>query len=109
MVRVHWVGGVGLNNFIPGLPKYLMAMPTLQLLQPVHNIFWLVAAETGLAGLVMVVWGLVMTGRQIGGRRWLALVMMVILITGANDHYWLTLPQNQLLVTLVLGLIWRRG
>jgi O-antigen ligase len=44
--------GVGLNNFIPEAMSSVFLSGTNRFLQPVHNIFLLVLAESGLVGLV---------------------------------------------------------
>lgn len=128
MMRQNPLIGVGLNNFIPQLPHYWSTPESVRFLQPVHNIFLLVAAETGLVGLLIFLWFLILTlrhlrgvpqaGRQtsqprstvaqhhLGGGRMLALALAAILALGLFDHYWLTLQQTQLLLVIVLGLAW---
>jgi len=108
LIQDHWLLGVGLGNFIPVAAKYLSA-PTIALLQPVHNIFWLITSETGVFGLIFILW-FIKTKllnhkyRQIPITNY-QLVLIVILITGSSDHYWLTLQQNRLLLTIIFGLI----
>lgn len=107
--------GVGLNNFIVQLPKFWQAK-TIYFLQPAHNIFLLITAETGLVGLVIFLWFLYLTFKkllEIGNkqslllRNWkLVIPLLVILLTGVADHYWFTLQQNQLLLTILLGICW---
>jgi O-Antigen Polymerase. len=46
--------GVGLSNFIVNLPKFQKGQ--ILWLQPVHNIYLLVAAETGIIGLLIFLW-----------------------------------------------------
>jgi hypothetical protein len=111
IITQHPLLGIGLNNFIPALPQHLPAPPTLSLLQPVHNIFWLILSETGLLGLSFALWGLFATLKRITTNQLptsFSLILVAVLITGATDHYWLTLPQNQLLLTVILGLIWNQ-
>ncbi len=128
MIRQQPLVGVGLNNFVPQLPNYWQAPETIRFLQPVHNIFLLVAAETGLVGLTVFLWLLILTYKRhlrgvltteakhhLGGgsRRLLRtdnlqllLSLSVILALGLFDHYWLTLQQTQLLLAIVLGFSW---
>ena len=84
--------GVGLNN----------AVLFFKNLQPVHNLFLLTAAETGITGLILL-FGLsaVLAVRIKNKFYWLALVF--VLLTGFVDHYWFTLQQNQLLLSLLVG------
>lgn len=103
--------GVGLNNFIVRLPEYGISPGTTWFLQPVHNIFLLVLAETGIIGFLFFLWFLfsflgkleIGTGDPSGVWK-LAIPFLVILITGMADHYWLTLQQGQLLTAIVVGM-----
>jgi len=91
--------GVGLGNFIPSMPN--QAFDKIYFWQPVHNIFVLVAAETGIIGLfllIYLVWKFFPRSKILVG--W----WLVILITGLFDHYWLTLQQGRLMLVLVAGL-----
>ena len=101
--------GVGLNNFIVHLPKFWI-QSGVYFLQPVHNIFLLVAAETGLIGLLVFIWFLWLMIKKLilEHQPFLLLALGVILFTGIFDHYWFTLQQNQLLATIVFGLAWSK-
>lgn len=108
IIETHpWVG-VGLNNFIPQLPFFWQQFGKTYWLQPVHNIFLLVAAELGLMGLIIFLWFLFLTFRHLllTNRSSLILIVCLILVLGFFDHYWLTLQQTQLLFTIILGLSW---
>lgn len=114
------VVGVGLNNFIIHLPKTDITSKTSWWLQPVHNIFLLLLVEVGLLGLLLFVYlinkaldysldaGNCLAGRDPALRGKLAIMILAIIFTGLVDHYWLTLQQNQMLMSLVLGLSFRR-
>lgn len=110
IIREQPLVGVGLNNFIPQLPKFWQNTGFTYWLQPVHNIFFLVVAETGLVGLGAFLWLLILTYRRllITNNQLLITVLSVILILGLVDHYWLTLQQSQLLFTIILGLSWAK-
>ena len=96
MIKRHFWFGVGLNNFIPNLVKVSSTYINAWELQPVHNIFLLTMSEVGVLGLIAFL-VLVFTGFSVTNYPLLA-----ILMTGLNDHYWLTLQQNMLLFTYVL-------
>lgn len=107
------VFGVGLNNFVTKLPKKSGDPRVSWNLQPVHNIFLLVLAETGTAGFILFLYLIFKSLSNSLVRKSvlqtnLVIVLLIILLTGAVDHYWLTLQQNQLLVALVLGLSFRK-
>lgn len=84
----HPLLGVGLGNSLKLAP--------ITLLQPVHNIYLLVLEETGLVGFFVIVYIF------IKNKLW-SLPMIFVLLTGFWDHYWLTLPQNLLLLAVIIG------
>jgi hypothetical protein len=108
MIKANLFTGVGFNNFIFQLPSYWQQFGMTYWLQPVHNVFLLIAAEIGLTGLMIFLWCLFLTfKRLLTARRWsLAVALMMILMLGFFDHYWLTLQQTQLLLAIVFGLSW---
>jgi O-antigen ligase len=96
------ITGVGLGNFIPSAAF----KPGISwFLQPVHNIYLLVAAETGLLGLLVFSCLLFkLMKKLLAKEKWgLAFSLLAILLTGLVDHYWLTLQQTQLLFAIVIG------
>lgn len=98
--------GVGLNNFIPSLPKFAASPAVSWWLQPAHNIFLLLISEIGTIGfclLLYLVTRLIAPIFTQNKKRYLLLV--VILFTGSIDHYWLTLEQNLLLATIVFAFL----
>lgn len=109
MFQTSPLSGVGLNNFIVHLPNYWLATQS-RLLQPVHNLFFLTAAETGLVGLFVFLWFLLLAAKRtlVINQYYLLLSLLVILLTGLFDHYWLTLQQNILLGAIVFGSIWSK-
>ena len=51
MIKAHPVVGVGINTFVDVMRRYDTTGVSSYFPQPVHNVFLLVAAETGLVGL----------------------------------------------------------
>jgi O-antigen ligase len=98
--------GVGLNNFLVHLPSTSIPKNVIWNLQPVHNIFLLILSELGLIGIVLVLYFLTLSLRNLlkTKNNKLLITILAIFITGLFDHYWLTLQQNLLLLSLVLGL-----
>ena len=70
--------------------------------QPIHNIYLLVLAETGVLGeiifLILLFWAWKKAGKYQS-------VLLVVLFLGVFDHYFITLQQGQLLFTLLIGII----
>ena len=119
MIRQHPLVGVGLLNFIPALAPLQKPLPLNLYLQPVHNIFVLVAAETGIIGFGLFIWLLAKTlvrirntprgtGQESRVKKTFFVMVLVILITGMFDHFWLTLQQGQLLFATIIGLSWAK-
>ena len=104
--------GVGLKNSIVSLPS-VMHIKQVYFLQPPHNIYLLVLAETGVVGAAIFLWIIIIIfgrlryqgnqkGRAIALTKTLSLAS--ILVLGIVDHYSLTLQQGQLLLTYIIGM-----
>lgn len=92
--------GVGLGGFIPSLVHYLPGSFLLsEKLQPVHNLLLLLLSEIGLLGFGILLLLIRLDYKKNRYQKILALIAIVI-ITGAFDHYWWTLPQNRLILLL---------
>lgn len=105
----NFLFGVGVNNFLVILPHYYTSSSVF-VLQPVHNIFLLVFAETGVFGISFFLFFLLKTA---SGLRWVSrdnffsLAMFFVLIfLGFFDHYLLTTQQGRLMFVFVLGILW---
>lgn len=113
MIQAHMLLGVGFNNFLVSLPYYIQGHVLFGFLQPVHNIYLLVFAETGIFGLLGFL-GILWLALKNSLSKWRvspsfltffsSLSMLAIIVLGLTDHYFLTIQQGQLLLALVLGL-----
>ncbi len=99
IIQEKFLTGVGLGNFIISLPRYAGSAANTWLLQPVHNIFLLAFSEMGIVGFLALY---LIFYRGIKKKYFLLFIF--VMITGVLDHYWLTLQQNILLLTILLGL-----
>ena len=116
MVMASPFWGVGLGNFLPSLPSFQKEVFSFSHLQPVHNIFLLTAAETGIFGLLFLTMFLKRTYSRLWNLRrnkkagfyysGLLVLLTLVLLLGQFDHYLLTLQQGQLLFALLLGFCW---
>ena len=121
MIKKHPLTGVGLNNFIPSLPNFKKGL-SFKELQPVHNIYLLIAAETGLIGLGVFLWLIWLCYKKllygdvaiwlkkkkdltIQPFNHLTIALTTILLLGLFDHYFFTLQQTQFLLAIVLGMV----
>jgi O-antigen ligase len=100
--------GVGINNFFNNL-KIGISEQNNFLIQPVHNIFLLILSETGIVGLLFAIYvfikGIVLAARNKQNGKYFLLLIFAVIILGMFDHYFLTLQQGQLLLSLVIGLL----
>lgn len=102
MIGQFPIFGVGLGNFLTKLPDYLF---NFWIIQPVHNVFLLVLAEVGIVGFG---WLWVFLNKKIEWRRF-GWIWVVIVMTGMFDHYWMSLPQNLAIMSVVMGLSLRNS
>lgn len=112
MLGDHPFLGVGLGNFVVRMGEYGRISGYQAFLQPVHNIFLLVAAETGLFGLLAFLFLLFAAYCSlIGGMRSrdptaprLLISLTQILFLGLFDHYFWDIHQTALFFWLTIGL-----
>ena len=98
--------GVGLGNYIPFIPRSAF-QGSQWFLQPAHNIFLLVLAETGAIGLALFCLLLfrVLKNSLVTSAYSLMPAVLAVMLTGMFDHYWLTLQQPMLLFAIVIGIL----
>lgn len=100
IISNHALFGTGLGAHIVGLGKQLQGSQIIyENLQPVHNIYFLLVTEVGLVGLLFLYF--LSKQIKIGARQ--SLLLAVVFLTGLFDHYWLTLIQNKILLTILLA------
>ncbi len=98
--------GVGLGQFVSNLPHFGLPSGLSLFLQPVHNVFALVAAESGIFALLFFLALFLLALREtLRKRRFLLTISLLqLLFLGFFDHYLYTLPQGLFLLSLTLGL-----
>jgi len=117
MIKAHPLFGVGLGNFLVELPKYHQEQGAVRFLQPAHNLYLMITSETGLVGLSFFLAFLLATFKRLLKKQFSNLAMkqvslgllfslLTILSLSFFDHYFYTLQQTQLLLSLVFGLSW---
>lgn len=101
--------GVGLNTFTVNLNNYGGVRGVVKFVQPVHNIYLLVASESGVASLALFLLFIFLLIKRVHGANqgiFLPEVLLTqLLLLGTFDHYLLTLQQGMLLFWLTLGLL----
>lgn len=106
MVKDNPIFGVGLNNFTVRMGEYGRVSGRTLFLQPVHNIYLLIAAEIGLIGFFVFLGLLFSLFRLLlKTKNYLLLISLAqIVLLGLTDHYLWTIQQTSLLFWLVVGL-----
>lgn len=101
------VFGIGINNFYNNL-NVASNDQNNYLIQPVHNIFLLVMSETGIVGLfvfsMIFIKSIIKILKNKQNKKYLLLLIFTVVFLGMFDHYFLTLQQGQLLLSLVFGI-----
>lgn len=101
-----WFGS-GLSNFLVRLPEVLVSRQ-IYFLQPVHNIYLLLLSETGIVGigvLLFLVFSFLKNKPFLSNTAFFIPSLAAIIVIGFMDHYFLTLQQGQLLLTIFLALL----
>ncbi|MBI2465256.1 O-antigen ligase family protein [Candidatus Shapirobacteria bacterium] len=103
MWKDNFILGVGLGNFTSRLPYFVQGL-SFYWWQPVHNIFLLLASETGILGVMGMVWVVASWWRNRLWKEW-KILLICLIFTGMLDHYWVTLPQNNWLLAVILAVL----
>lgn len=104
IISQHIFTGVGLGNYL--LAQYAFPIKySYFFLQPVHNIYLLFTAETGIGISVVVFARIFLVLKKYRRNMSVLLILLAVLLTGLSDHYWLTLQQNTLLLGVLFGII----
>jgi len=96
--------GVGIKNYLLAQTNFSSKFPFF-FNQPVHNIFLLLLAETGIFIFSFFIFYLLNIFKNIFQEKKLFLLYLFlpVILTGFFDHYWLTLSQNFLVLAFVYG------
>lgn len=109
--------GLGPGQFVINVESKLkQLLPTRSIpawmVQPAHNVYLLIASETGIIGLILFLGFLVALLAAAGfgfSAQALLIIFLLIgfLLAAFFDHFFWTLQQGQILWWAVLGLVWR--
>lgn len=95
MIDSHPITGIGWNTFTLHMEEYGFVTSTIRFLQPVHNIFLLVLAETGVMGwTLLLLYALFL--QKIHSKYLYLFAALTIL--GSLDHYLLSLATGRLML-----------
>lgn len=101
----NFIFGVGGGNYLYHQANFANPYPYI-FLQPVHNIFLLFFAEYGVMGVSLILFTVLKIKNNIFAHDskvfW---IFLIVVATGLNDHYWLTLQQNFVLLPVIFGVM----
>jgi O-antigen ligase len=106
VVRQHPFTGLGIGSFIIELSRTAAEGAPIE---PVHNIFLLITAELGVAGLILVIGLVISIALNIYKANSPRAILASATLTGLGaislfDHYLWTLPPGRMMLGLALGL-----
>lgn len=104
-LKVFWdhpVFGVGPGKLLPSVPNYFP--PGYWNIQPPHNVFILVLAESGVFGFALLLTGISKIYSAAKKSPLFFPGLMAIFLSSLLDHYWLTSQQNRIILGIYLGL-----
>ncbi len=104
--------GLGMGNFVPWLMTQNLHL-NREVYQPVHNIYLLIYAEVGIAGIALFILFLAFLlydfYNRLGFKKLyhfsFGLIIISVLVFGLFDHYLWTIQSGRLIFWLVLGLL----
>lgn len=104
IIQEYPLTGIGLGNFVWEI-RMMLNLFYSWLHQPVHNIYLLIASETGLIGLFFFFMFLYQLLRRFIKRKEFLLIALLFsfLFIGLFDHFFWTLQQGQLIFWILLS------
>lgn len=106
IIQNNWVTGVGIGNYTAYLYTQDDSKPSYAY-QPVHNVYLLILAELGVAGILAFVLFLISLFIKPPKNDWAILwriTLLGLIVTGLFDHYLWSLPVGLTLFWLLAGL-----
>lgn len=104
--------GWGINSFTYSFEPFYNRSDVVRFLQPVHNVYALVAVETGFFGAILYISLIAFSIYRItrNGGWFYSVALLQIVALSSFDHYFFTIPQTQLLsiLTLLMGLTYTK-
>ena len=98
------LSGTGIGGYLIAQHNYPQKFSTF-FEQPVHNIFLLAIAQLGIPLSVLLFALIIRIIRAKSKYIWFLFPLLSVTLTGIGDHYWITLQQNVLVLSLLLFFI----
>ena len=111
IIKSNWLLGVGIKNYTLAVKEEIDSNRAVFNYQPVHNVFLLALAETGILGLIFFVSLLIyffidLLKRQSYGKISLIFAIVIIMLF---DHWWWSMNFGLLLFWFVLGISFKNN
>ena len=103
----HPLFGVGLNNLTIFIDEYVPESRDIRFTQPVHNVFALVAAETGVFSFVFFILFLFFVSKRLVNSNYFNVFLISfiqIIMLSSLDHYLFTIHQTLLMFWILMAL-----
>ena len=105
LIKDNLFYGVGFNSFILFIEPHLPYMGSIRFLQPVHNVFILILAESGIISLLLFLLILFITLFKLKNKLLMVSFIQLVFLS-CFDHYFWTIHQPLIFLWLFLGLCW---
>ena len=96
--------GTGVDSYLIAQHNYPQKFSTF-FEQPVHTIFLLIVAQMGIPFSVLLFISMYRYIEKYLKKAYFFLPLICILLTGSVDHYWITLQQNMLVLSVLFGIM----
>jgi len=105
MIRSNPFKGVGFSSFVKKMDRFLIKDQQLAQHLPVHNIYYLLAAETGIPNLVLFILFLfcLLKGVKEFPLSPFHAILVTVLLIGWFDNYFFTMQAGRLLFFIICG------
>lgn len=111
--KQNFMYGVGYGSLTNSISLHLpKSIQYLRFFQPVHNIFWLIYAESGVFSLIfflVTIYTVFVNVFKNKEKEVFLISILQIFVLGSFDHYLLTIHQTFLLLWLILGFAYSAG
>ncbi len=97
VIRNNPILGVGPGNFVIEMEDYAVKHLQEWERQPVHSLYFLVASEIGIIGLIILVYFIIFNIKRIPFKRLFGILFLTFLFLGIFDHFFASTFQGQLL------------
>jgi len=105
IIKNNWLTGVGIGNYPSTLEHRDIEKKSIWEYQPVHNVFLLLWAESGIFALVFFVSFLFCLVKKDRRTVWAGAILTALLVLMFLDHWLISLPFGIIFLFLALGLI----